>query len=182
MDVESSSSDLVEFFIKLRFEFNWCAYLLKCKNSAGNSFSNVDPKLPRVNLLSADFSVGNYRGNLKFRRLFGIEKDIGKAKEGIRSKRITKGSQEVRSRAPCGCTVPSGDLTCPWERFGMHFANNRTTAQSHHATARVQSQSCISVDRATARYRLTESKLRLKLEFQVFGPGPSLFEGPILTI
>ncbi|MED6165155.1 hypothetical protein PIB30_096873, partial [Stylosanthes scabra] len=37
----------------------------------------------------------------------GIEKHIWKAKEGIRSKRFTRGSQEVRNRAPCGRTVPS---------------------------------------------------------------------------
>ncbi|MED6209111.1 hypothetical protein PIB30_051486, partial [Stylosanthes scabra] len=79
-----------------------------------------------------------------------IEKGIGKAKEGIRSKRFTRGSQEVRNRAPCDRTVPSYDLTCHWERFGMHSANTRATAQFHRSTARVQSQSCNSVDHATA--------------------------------
>ncbi|MED6196268.1 hypothetical protein PIB30_045917 [Stylosanthes scabra] len=100
-------------------------------------------------------------------RLLGIEKGIGKAKEGIRSKRFIRGSQEVRNRAPCGRTVPSCDLTCPWERFGMNSADR--------AVAQVQSQSCIFVDRAITQYRLAESKLRLKLEFHVSGPGPSLF-------
>ncbi|MED6175082.1 hypothetical protein PIB30_075109 [Stylosanthes scabra] len=120
-------------------------------------------------------------GHVYFRHL-GIKKDIGKAKKGIRSKRITRGSQEVRNRAPCGRTVSSCDLTCLWERFGMHSANTRVTAaRSHRATVRVQSQSYIIVHRATARctarYRLAKSKLRLKLEFQVSKPGPSLFEG-----
>ncbi|MED6195080.1 hypothetical protein PIB30_034624 [Stylosanthes scabra] len=63
----------------------------------------------------------------------------------------------------------------------MHFANNRVTKRSHSSTAWVQSQSCISVDRATTQYHLAESKLRLKLEFQVSGPGPRLFEGPTST-
>ncbi|MED6213522.1 hypothetical protein PIB30_094193 [Stylosanthes scabra] len=91
-------------------------------------------------------------------RLLGIEKDIGKAKEGIGSKRITRGSQKVRNRAPCGRTISSCDLTCPWERFGMHSANTWATAQ-------VKTQGYIFVDCATAWYRLTESKLRPKLEF-----------------
>ncbi|MED6165324.1 hypothetical protein PIB30_098493 [Stylosanthes scabra] len=70
-------------------------------------------------------------------RLLGIEKYIGKAKEGIRSKRVTRGSQEVKNRAPYGRTVSSSNLTCPWERFGMHSANTRAIARSHRATTQV---------------------------------------------
>ncbi|MED6184779.1 hypothetical protein PIB30_050773 [Stylosanthes scabra] len=73
------------------------------------------------------------------RELLGIEKDIGKAKEGIKSKKVTRGSQEVRNRALCGPTVSSCDLTSPWERFRMYSANTRVTARSHCAS---RSQSC----------------------------------------
>ncbi|MED6164741.1 hypothetical protein PIB30_093076 [Stylosanthes scabra] len=74
---------------------------------------------------------------------FGVEKGIGKAKKGIGSKEFTRGSQEMRNRAPCGCTVPSCDLTCPWERFRMKSAQIRATTRSPRVTARVQSQSWI---------------------------------------
>ncbi|MED6200700.1 hypothetical protein PIB30_087842 [Stylosanthes scabra] len=51
-------------------------------------------------------------------RIWGIEKGIEKAKEGIGSKGITKEGQEEENRAPRSRTVPSCVRTCPWERFG----------------------------------------------------------------
>ncbi|MED6139188.1 hypothetical protein PIB30_081567, partial [Stylosanthes scabra] len=72
----------------------------------------------------------------------GIEKGIEEAKENIRSKGITRGSHEVRNRAPCGRTVPSSVLTCHWEQFGMKSAQTRAIARSPRAPTRVQSQSC----------------------------------------
>ncbi|MED6152608.1 hypothetical protein PIB30_093652 [Stylosanthes scabra] len=73
--------------------------------------------------------MNDAHASLVYLMLLGIEKDIGKANESIGSKGFTRGSQEVRNRAPCGRPVPSCDLTCPWERFGINFANTRTTTR-----------------------------------------------------
>ncbi|MED6223807.1 hypothetical protein PIB30_077756, partial [Stylosanthes scabra] len=47
----------------------------------------------------------------------GIEKSIGKAKEGIGSKGFTMRKPREENRAPCSRTVPSCVRTCPWECF-----------------------------------------------------------------
>ncbi|MED6175245.1 hypothetical protein PIB30_076578 [Stylosanthes scabra] len=98
--------------------------------------------------------------------LLGIEKGIEKAKEGIRSKRISRGRQQVRIRAPCGRTVPSCDLTCPWERFGMHSANNRTTARSHRGY-KVKAAFLLIVRPHGTYYTSTQDQAPLLLAIQV---------------
>ncbi|MED6114405.1 hypothetical protein PIB30_079939, partial [Stylosanthes scabra] len=50
-------------------------------------------------------------------RPLGIEKGIGKAKEGNGSKRSMKKSQK-RNRAPSNCTTTSCDSIGPWEHRG----------------------------------------------------------------
>ncbi|MED6112125.1 hypothetical protein PIB30_058855 [Stylosanthes scabra] len=50
----------------------------------------------------------------------------------LEAKGSQRGSQEVRNRAPCSRTVPSCDLTCPWEHFRMNSANTRATVRELH--------------------------------------------------
>ncbi|MED6199870.1 hypothetical protein PIB30_079886 [Stylosanthes scabra] len=80
-------------------------------------------------------------------RLLGIEKGIENAKENIRKKGFTRGSQEVESRALCGHTVPSCVCMCPWERFGPLLRSRGYKVK----TAQF-------VDRATAREEAEEEE------------------------
>ncbi|MED6225936.1 hypothetical protein PIB30_098373 [Stylosanthes scabra] len=165
----------------------------------GVDVSENGPRSPELGLWDSRSNMGGHLSMALFSknwalgaehfRPLGIEKGIEKAKENIRSKGVTRGSQEVESRAPCGRMVHLCVRMCPWERFGTKSAQTRASTCYTRALARVKSQSCTfccpcicTMYRVTARYRLAESKLRLKLEFQVFRPGPSPFEAPIRHI
>ncbi|MED6139322.1 hypothetical protein PIB30_082725 [Stylosanthes scabra] len=119
-------------------------------------------------------SQSQLRSSTKPPSFKGIEKGIEKAKEGIGSKEFTKEGQEEKNRVPYGRTIPSCIRTCPWKRFEKKSAHVRPRGYKVKAVH--------FVDRVSARYRMAESKLRLKLKFQVFGPRPSPFEGPIRPV
>ncbi|MED6163969.1 hypothetical protein PIB30_085113 [Stylosanthes scabra] len=60
-----------------------------------------------------------------------------------------------------------------------------TPARPHSPIARPRGcevNAAFLLYRVTARYRMAESKLMLKMEFQVSGPGPKPLQGPIRPI
>ncbi|MED6135414.1 hypothetical protein PIB30_046229 [Stylosanthes scabra] len=122
-------------------------------------------------------------------RLIGIEKRIRKAKEGIEEQKVHKRKPKsekrgtVRSHGPIVRPHVSlgafRDAFCQYPRDPKVPSHDRAGAKS-----KLQSLFTVRLHRVPRDHTILSGRIksRLKMEFQIYGPGPKPLQGPIRPI